>query len=60
MHIIKTHDNESRGKEEADHTQRISELFTYSTAVKFTNTLNKLPLKLSLSYQGFSTWGAIL
>ena len=31
--------------------RQMSELFTGSTAVKFVNTLNKLPSKLSLSYQ---------
>ena len=34
----------------------MSELFTGSTAVKFVNALNKPPLKLSLSYQGLSTF----
>ena len=53
---IKTHDSESQGQEEAGHTQRMIVLFTGSTAMKFVNTLNKLPLKLSLSYQGFSTF----
>ena len=38
-------------KEEADHTRQMSVLFTGSTSVKFVNTLNKPPLKLSLSYQ---------
>ena len=51
---IKTHDSESRGQEEAGHTRRMSELFTGSTALKFVNALNKLSLKLLLSYQGFS------
>ena len=32
----------------------MSVLFTRSSAVKFVNVLNKPPLKLSLSYQGFS------
>ena len=54
--IIKTHDNESRGQEEAGRTRRMSVLFTGSTAVKFVKALNKLPLKLSLSYQGLSTF----
>ena len=40
---IKTHDSESRGQEEAGHTQRTSELFTRSTALKFVNALNKPP-----------------
>ena len=53
---IKTHDSEWRGQEEAGHTQRTSELFTRSTALKFVNALNKPPLKLSLSYQGLSTF----
>ena len=53
---IKTHDSESRGQEEAGLTRRISELFTRSTALKFVNALNKPPLKLSLSYQGLSTF----
>ena len=47
---IKTHGSESRGQEEAGCTQRTSELFTGSTAVKFANALNKPPPKLSLSY----------
>ena len=41
--IIKTHDSESRGQEEAGHTRRTSELFTRSTALKFVNALNKPP-----------------
>ena len=41
--IIKTHDSESRGQEEAGRTRRTSELFTRSTALKFVNALNKLP-----------------
>ena len=41
--IIKTHDSESRGQEEAGRMQRTSELFTHSTALKFVNTLNKPP-----------------
>ena len=40
---IKTHDSESRGQEEAGRTQRTSELFTRSTALKFVNALNKPP-----------------
>ena len=51
--LIKTHDSESRGQEEAGRTQQMSELFTRSTAVKL---VNALPLKLLLSYQGFSTF----
>ena len=54
--MIKTHDSELRGQEEAGHTQQMSALFTRSTAVKFVNALNKLPLKLSLSYQGLNTF----
>ena len=53
---IKTHNSESRGQEEAGRTQRTSELFTRSTAVKFVDALNKPPLKLSLSYLGLSTF----
>ena len=41
--IIKTHDSELRGQEEAGHTQRTSELFTRSTVLKFVNALNKPP-----------------
>ena len=41
--LIKTHDSESRGQEEAGRTQRTSELFTRSTALKFVNALNKPP-----------------
>ena len=32
-----------RGQEEAGRTQRMSELFTRSTALKFVNALNKPP-----------------
>ena len=53
---IKTHNSESRGQEEAGCTQRMSVLFTGSTGVKFVNALNKPPLKLSLRYQGLSTF----
>ena len=53
---IKTHDSESRGQEEAGRTRRMSVLFTGSTGVKIVNALNKPPLKLSLSYQGLSTF----
>ena len=52
--IIKTHDSESRGQEEAGRTRRMSVLFTGSTAVKLVNALNKPPWKLSLSYQRLS------
>ena len=41
--VIKTHDSESRGQEEAGRTRRTSELFTRSTALKFVNALNKPP-----------------
>ena len=54
--VIKTHDSESRGQEEAGRMRRMSVLFTGSTGVKFVNTLNKPPLKLSLSYQRLSTF----
>ena len=47
---IKTHDSELLGQEEAGRTRQTSELFTRSTPVKLVNALNKLPLKLSLSY----------
>ena len=50
---IKTHDSESLGQE-AGRTRQTSELFIRSTAVKFVYTLNKPPLKLSLSYLGLS------
>ena len=43
LRFIKTHDSEWRGQEEAGHTQRMSELFKPSTAVKFVNALNKPP-----------------
>ena len=54
--MIKTHDSESRRQEEAGRTRRRSVLFTGNTAMKFVNTLNKPQLKLSLSYQGLSTF----
>ena len=54
--VIKTHNSESRGQEEAGHTQQMSVLFTHSTTMKFVNALNKPLLKLSLSYQGLSTF----
>ena len=53
---IKTHDSESRGQEEAGRMRRMSVLFTGNTALKLVNALNKPPLKLSLSYQGLSTF----
>ena len=43
LYVIKTHDSESRGQEEAGRTRRTSELFTRSTALKFVNALNKPP-----------------
>ena len=52
--LIKTHDSESRGQEEAGCTRQTSELFTGSTDLKLVNALNKPPQKLSLSYQGLS------
>ena len=48
--LIKTHDSESRGQEEAQQRRPLSELFTHSTTLKLTNALVKLPLKLSLSH----------
>ena len=48
--MIKTHDSESRGQEEAQQRRPLSELFTRSTALKLANALAKPPLKLSLSY----------
>ena len=54
--LIKTHGSESQGQEEAGRTRRTSELFTRSTAVKFVDALNKVPLKISLSYLGLSTF----
>ena len=53
---IMTHDSESQGQEEAGCMQQTSELFTGSTTLKLVNALNKLLLKLSLSYQGLSTF----
>ena len=41
--LIKTHDSESRGQEEAGRTRRMSVLFTHSTAMKLVNALNKPP-----------------
>ena len=43
VQLIKTHDRESRGQEEAGRTRQTSELFTRSTALKPANALNKLP-----------------
>ena len=54
--IIKTHDSESRGQEEAGRARRTSELFTRSTALKFENTVTKPPRQLSPSYSGLSTF----
>ena len=56
MILIKTHDSESQGQEEAGRTRQTSELFTGSTALKLVNALNKPPLKLLLSYQRLSTF----
>ena len=59
-YIIKTHNNELRSQEEAGCMRQTSEFNVYmyvaSTAVEFVNALNKLSLKISLSYQGFSTF----
>ena len=44
--------SESRGQAVCDER----ELFTGSTALKLVDAPNKLPLKLSLSYQGLSTF----
>ena len=52
--MIKTHDSESPDQQEAGCTRRMRVLFTRSTAVKFVNAPNKLPLKLSLKYQRLS------
>ena len=41
--VIKTHDSESRGQEEAGHTRQTSELFTGSTAQNLVGTVNKPP-----------------
>ena len=41
--LIKTHDSESRGQEEAGGTRQTSELFTGSTVLKLENSLNKPP-----------------
>ena len=46
--VIKTHNTESRGQEEAGRIRQTSELFTRSTALKFVNALNKPPRKLSI------------
>ena len=43
LYLIKTHDSELRGQEEAGRTRRTSELFTCSIALKFVNALNKPP-----------------
>ena len=48
--LVKTHDSESRGQEEAQQRDHCRELFTRSTALKLANALAKPPLKLSLSY----------
>ena len=55
--LIKTHDSESQGQEEAGRTRRTSVLFTGSYhCSELVNAVNKPPLKLSLSYQGLSTF----
>ena len=46
--MIKTHDSESRGQEEAGRMRRMSVLFAGNTAMKFVNALNKPQLKVSL------------
>ena len=56
IEVIKTHDSESQGQEEAGRMRRMSALFTGNTTMKFVNALNKPQLKLSLSYQGISTF----
>ena len=48
--LIKTHDSELRGQEEAQQRDHCRELFTRSTTLKLANALAKPPLKLSLSY----------
>ena len=48
VRIFKTYDSELQGQEEAGHAQRMSVLFTCSTAVKFVYALNKLPLNYHL------------
>ena len=53
---IKIHDSELQGQEEAGCMRQTSELFIRSTAVKFVDALNKLPLKLLLSFLGLSTF----
>ena len=62
MHIIKTHDSESRGQEETaiiretKNTRPLSELFTRKSVMKLTNALVKPPYALSLSYHRPSTF----
>ena len=41
--LIKTHDRESRGQEEAGRMRQTSELFTGSISLKFVNTPIKPP-----------------
>ena len=54
---FKTHNSETRGQKEAGRMQRMSVIFTRRTTVKYVNTLYVYaPLKLSLSYQGLSTF----
>ena len=53
--LIKTHDSESRGQEEAAvRDERVSHLHIRSTALKFENAVAKPPQQLSLSYLGLS------
>ena len=53
----KTHDSESKGQgRSGPYVTNECVIYMYSTAVKFVNALNKLPLQLSLSYQGLSTF----
>ena len=56
---IKTHDSESQGQEEAGRIcdKQVSYLHIAHTTLKLVNALNNPPLKLLLSYQGFSTLG---
>ena len=41
---INTHDSESCGEEEVDHTQQMSELFTHSTGLKFVNAFKEFKI----------------
>ena len=49
--LIKIHDSEPPVRDE-----QVSHLHVAYIALKFANALNKPPLKLSLSYQGPSTF----